>query len=78
MRDIEEPTNFGPINLLPIRSKTIERVISIQLKENLEKKVLNESQYAYQNNSRTEQALVNIAEQIYKSMDESKSHYLSL
>ena len=46
--DIEEPTNFRPINLLSIQSKILEKVISTQLTEYLENKnVLNESQYAY-------------------------------
>ena len=34
--------------------------------------LLNESQYAYRNNSSTAQALVNVTEQIYKSIDKSK------
>ena len=40
-------------------------VISTQLTEYLENNnLLNESQYAYRNNSSTEQALVNVKEQI--------------
>ena len=31
--------------------------------------LLHESQYTYRNNSSTEQALVNVTEQIYKSID---------
>ena len=34
--NIEEPTNFRPINLLPILSKILEKVISTQLTEYLE------------------------------------------
>ena len=34
--DIEELTNFRPINLLPILSKILEKVISTQLTEYLE------------------------------------------
>ena len=50
--DIEEPTNFRPINLLPILSKILEKVKSTQLKEYLENNnLLNGSQYAYRNNS---------------------------
>ena len=36
--DIEEPINFTPINILPILSKILQKVISIQLIEYLEKK----------------------------------------
>ena len=65
--DIEEPTNFRPINLLPILSKILEKVISTQLTEYSENNnLLNESQYVSRNNSSTEQALVNVTEQIYK------------
>ena len=70
---IEEPTNFRPINLLPILSKILEKVMSTQLTEYLENNnLLNESQYAYRNNSSTEQALVNVTKQIYKSIDKGK------
>ena len=34
--------------------------------------LLNESQYAYRNNSSTGQALVNVTEQIYKSINKGK------
>ena len=71
--DIEDPTNFRPINLLPILSKILEKVISTQLTEYLEiNNLLNESKYAYRNNSSTEPALVNVTEQIYKSIDKGK------
>ena len=60
--DIEEPTNFRPINLLPILSKIFQKVISTQLTKYLESNnLLNKSQYAYRNSS-TEQALVNVTE----------------
>ena len=76
---IEEPTNFRPINLLPILSKILEKVISTQLTEYLENNNLsNESQYAYRNNSSTEQALVNVTEQIYKYIDKGKISLLVL
>ena len=71
--DIEEPTNIRPINLLPILSKILEKVISIQLTKYLENNnLLNKSQHAYRNNCSTEQALVNVTEQIYKSTDKGE------
>ena len=77
--DIEEPTNFRPINLLLILSKILEKVISTQLTEYLENNnLLNESQYAYRNISSTEQSLVNVTEQIYKSIDKGKISLLVL
>ena len=39
---------------------------------------MHESQYAYRNNSSTEQALVNVTEQIYKSIDKDKISLLVL
>ena len=38
----------------------------------------NDSEYAYHNNSSTEQALVNVTEQIYKSIDKGKISLLVL
>ena len=77
--DTEEPTNFRPINLLPILFKILEKVISTQLTEYLENNnLLNESQYAYRHNSSSEQALVNVVEQIYKSIDKVKISLLVL
>ena len=40
--------------------------------------LLYESQYVYRNNSSTEQALVNVTEQIYKSIDKGKISLLVL
>ena len=77
--DIEELTNFRPINLLPILTKKLEKLVSTLLTEYLEKNnLLNERQDAYCNNSSTEQALVNVTEQIYKSIDKGKISLLVL
>ena len=40
--------------------------------------LLNDSQYAYRNNSSTKQTLVNVTEQIYKSIDKGKITLLVL
>ena len=57
----------------------LEKVISTQLTEYLEiYNFLNESQYAFLNNSSTEQALVNVVEQINKSIDKGKISFLVL
>ena len=57
----------------------MEKVISTQLMEYLEdNNLLNESWYAYRNNSSTEQALVNVTEQIYISIDKGKISLLVL
>ena len=57
----------------------MEKVIWTQLTEYLENtNLLNESQYAYRNNSSTEQALVNVTEQIYKSIDKGNISLLVL
>ena len=57
----------------------MEKVISTQLTEYFDNnKLLNESQYAYRNNSSTEQALVNVMEHIYKSIDKGKIFLLVL
>ena len=57
----------------------LEKVISTQLTEYLENNnLLNVSQYAYYNNSSTEQVLVNVTKQIYKSIDKGKISLLVL
>ena len=57
----------------------MEKVIPTQLTGYLEyNNLLNKSQYAYRNNSSTEQALVNVTEQIYKSTDNGKISLLVL
>ena len=57
----------------------MENVISTQLTEYLENNnLLNESQYTYSNNSSTEQALVNVTEQVNKSIAKGKISLLVL
>ena len=57
----------------------MEKVISTQLMEYLENNnLVKESQYIYHNNSSTDQALVNVEEQIYKSIDKGKISLLVL
>ena len=59
--DIEEPTIFISINLFQFYKKArkcfLNSIINRVLRKN---KLLNESEYAYRNNSSTEQALVNV------------------
>ena len=56
--------------------KSSERTQLLECLEN--NNLLNESQCAYRYNSSTEQALVNVAEQIYKSIDKSEFSLLVL
>ena len=63
--DIEEPTNFRPLIYFLSHQKYFGKVISTQLTEYLKNFCLfNENQCAYRNNSSTEQALINVTEQI--------------
>ena len=74
--DIGEPSNFRPINLVPIQSKIFEKVISTQLTEYLvTNNLLNESQYTYSKNSSTEQAIVNVTERSTNRLTKVKSPY---
>ena len=57
----------------------MKKVISTQLTQYLENNdLLDECQYAYRSNSSTEQALRNVTEQIYKSIDKGKISFLVL
>ena len=77
--DKDEPSNFRPISLLPVLSKILEKVISIQLIDYLESnKLINDSQYAYRQKLSTEDALMSITEDLYKNFDDGKISLLIL
>lgn len=70
--DVEEPTNFRPISLLPTIAKILEKVVQTQLVQHLEEnKSLITNQFAYRLKSSTEHALQNITEPVYNAMDNS-------
>ena len=76
--DTNELNNYRPISNLSFISKLLERVVSIRIKEHLERYSLNESfKSAYRTAHSTETALLKVANDILCSIDDSK-RYVSL
>ncbi|KAF2354366.1 Reverse transcriptase domain [Trinorchestia longiramus] len=68
--DINTASNYRPISLLPVLSKILEKVISNQLSNHLDKSnLLHPNQYAYSKHTSTQDALFNITEKIYSDID---------
>ena len=67
--DIEEPMNYRQINYFQSYPKYWKSHLNWTNRELRKRKLLFKRQYAYRYNSSTDQALVNVAEQIYKYID---------
>ena len=66
----DEVGNYRPIALLPILSKILEKVISIQLMEYLESyNLLSNTQHGFRVNLSTETALMRVTDAIYENID---------
>lgn len=67
-------SNYRPISILPIYSKIFEKIINIQLKLFLEnEQVITPSQYGFQSNKGTSDALVDFANQSFSELNNSKT-----
>jgi len=65
-----DPSNFRPISLLPVLSKILEKVIAMQLTLHMEQSnKISPSQFAYRRHRSTENALINITDKLYQSID---------
>ena len=68
--DKEEVGNYRPIALLPILSKILEKVVSIQLMEHLESyHLLSNTQHGFRSKLSTETALIKVTDAIYKNIE---------
>ena len=75
----DDVNNYRPISLLPVLSKVLEKIISIQLNDYLESNnLLSKSQHGFRSGLSTETALLKISDEIYKNIDERKISLLSL
>ncbi len=71
--DTHDLGNFRPISLLPIISKILEKVVSVQLTQFLESnKLLSNTQHGFRPKLSTETALTVITDQIYSNMHTKK------
>ena len=71
--DREEAGNYRPISLLPIVSKVLEKIVSAQLKQFIQRNnLLPETQFAYRANHSTEDALTYAVNQLLLARDQGK------
>ncbi len=74
-----DPSNYRPISILSVLSKILEKVIAFRLMSYMQSNNLwHQNQYAYRSKTSTENALLNITEQIYKNIDDKKISLLLL
>ena len=74
----EDPSNYRPISSLPYLSKIFERSIVNQLNSFLTRhKIISNSQFGFQRNISTKDALISLTESIYDSLNDKK-HHLSI
>ena len=77
--DPDEPSNYRPITLLPVLSKVLEKVITMQLVEYLETShLISNNQHGFRTSLSTETALLKVTDEIYKNIDDKKITVLSL
>ena len=74
----DDPSNYRPISSLPYLSKIFERSMTNKLTSFLDKfSIISKSQFGFQKNTSTSDALVKLTEIIYKSLD-SRKHHISI
>ena len=76
--DKADPSNYRPISCLPYLSKIFERYITNQLSSYfLKHNIISNTQFGFQKGISTLDALINLSESIYNSLNR-KNHYLSI
>ena len=67
------PSNYRPISLLSILDKRLEKITCVRLKQFLKKhNILSQYQFGFRENHSTSHALIDVAEYVYKSLDDNK------
>ena len=68
--DPSDPSNYRPISLLSVFNRIFEKIMYYRLKSFLEKKnIFNDSQYGFREKRSTENAILDIINQIKNNMD---------
>ena len=68
--NIEEPSNYRPVSLLPVLSKVTEKIVSHQLKKHLEtNRLLSKTQHGFRSNLSTTSALLMLSDKLFANMD---------
>ena len=74
--DEDDVKNYRPISLLPIVSKILEKIVTIQLMEYPERNdLLSHTQHGFRPHLSTETALLKITETIYRNIDKERYLY---
>ena len=74
--DKSDPTNYRPISSLPYLSKLFERAIYNRIISFTTKySIISKYQFGFQKNKTTSDALVELTENIYKSLNENLNHF---
>lgn len=69
----ENTVNYRPVSLITNLSKILEKLIKVRLTSFLTKyKILNESQFGFQEGKSTQNAIVELTDYIYGTLDKSK------
>ena len=77
--EMNEPSNFRPVSLLPVMSKVLEKVVTNQLYEYLsENNLLSNTQHGFRSHLSTETALSKITETLYGNIDRNELSLLTL
>ena len=77
--DVNDVNNYRPISKLPILSKVLEKIVTMQLVNYLESNnLLSNSQHGFRPRLSTETALSTITDTIYNNMDNRKISLLTL
>ncbi len=71
--DVNDPSNYRPISLLPVLSKLLEKIVSSQLIQHLESNhLLSNTQHGFRPKSSTTSALLTLTMTLYFNMDNKK------
>ena len=71
--DVNNPSNYRPISLLPVLSKLLEKIVSAQLSQHLESKhLLSNTQHGFRPKLSTNSALLTLTNNLYSNIDDKK------
>lgn len=71
--DRTDANNYRPISLISNLAKIFEKSLKIRIQNFIEKfKIISPNQYGFQKNKSTEDAIANVTQKIYKTLDDGK------
>lgn len=67
------PENYRPISLISVIAKIVEKVLNERLQNFIKKyKLISDKQYGFQEGKSTQDAIINLTQEIYQGLDEGK------